>query len=432
MSPTVEVEATRNARSAPRRPRAWPRAWLAVLVPAMLLASEYKLRLRSSLAPVAGRPDLQVVVELGIYTLVALFLATQFGLPSRGRRPSGLLLLAGYFSAIMLASTLWAVYPSLALARGYQLAITAGLAWAIYTYGERDQLHMLCHAYVALVAASVCAGVLHPYPRNPGVANRFNWLYVHPVTAGTYLGLAIVILVAILWEGGPAQNLLRWPSWIYLALLVVDVGALLATRTRGALGGCVAGCVAILLWGRRRLSRRDLLAVFLIIGLLTAALFGNDILAFLLRDQGAARLESFGGRLPLWHEAINLVAQRPLLGYGLTAARGLFLGSFGLGGGHNAFINVVTDGGLIGSVCWLSLIVAVFVAVRQLWHSPVAQPDLTVLLGSMVFLVVNGVTTEGLSAAANLSSIWLYVVVGWLGVLRRASAEGAAPRRSSY
>ncbi len=41
-------------------------------------------------------------------------------------------------------------------------------------------------------------------------------------------------------------------------------------------------------------------------------------------------------------------------------------------------------------------------------------------------------TMEGLSVPANVSSIWLYVVVGWLGVLRRAGpVERAAGREAT-
>jgi hypothetical protein len=37
---------------------------------------------------------------------------------------------------------------------------------------------------------------------------------------------------------------------------------------------------------------------------------------------------------------------------------------------------------------------------------------------------VNSITTEGLGAGVNVSAIWLYLMVAWIGVLRR---DGRAP-----
>lgn len=404
------------------RPRIWPRAWLSIVVVTMLVSSEYKLRLRPPAATLRGQLDLQIVMELGVYALVALFLFVQLGYPRRRQRPPAVLLAAGYFSIVMLTSTLWAVYPGPAFIRGCQLVIMASLAWTIYHYGRRDQLLRLVHAYIVLVTLSVAVGVLHPYARGPLVLHRFNWLYVHPVIAGTYLGLAVVLLVALLLGAPRSHQLLRWPPWLYGILLAAAVTALLATRTRGALGGCAVGCIAVLFAGRRRVSRRDLLGLGITGGILAAIVVGDDIVGFILRGEGAARLETLNGRLDLWQEAIDLVRQEPVLGYGLTASRGLFLSSTGLGGAHNAFINVLVDGGLVGGACWLALIATVFVAIGRLRNSSAVQLDVPLLLGSMVFLVVNSMTAEGLSVPANIASIWLYVVVGWLGVLRRQAA----------
>jgi exopolysaccharide production protein ExoQ len=402
------------------RPRTAPRWWLAVLVLAMLVASEYKLRLRPPAATLRGDLDLQIAVELGVYGLAALFLLAMFGYPRR-QRPPAVLLTAGYFSVVMLASTLWAVYPVTAFTRGCQLVIVAALAWAIYHHGRRDQLHLLVHAYIGLVAVSVVVGVVHPYPRGALVQDRFNWLYVHPVTAGSYLGLAVVLLLALLLGRVPGHRQpVRWPRWLYLALLAGTVAALVATRTRGAIGGCLVGCAVVVFSARRRLPRRDLFGVAVLGVLLVLILVGSDLVDFVLRGEGTARLETFNGRLDLWQEAIGLVQRRPLLGYGLTASRGLFLDSTGLGGAHNALVNVLVDGGLIGAACWLALLATVFGSLWRLPQTPAVTTDRPLLLGSMIFLVVNSVTMEGLSVPANVSSIWLYVVVGWLGVLLRA------------
>jgi len=392
----------------------------------MIIASDYKLRRRPPRSSLSGQADLQILVEIGVYAAVAGFLVLAFGPPPSMRRMSPLLLVAWGWATFMALSVAWAVYPTSAAVRGVQLLIIAGLAHAITMHARREDLHLLAHAYVAVATLSVVLGVVIP-----GGRRRFDWFQVHPVVVGTYLGLAVTILVAYLIRGRASRPSPSWPTWIYVAALTICSCALVATRTRGAIGAALVGIMAALLLTARRPRRIDITVVAVVLVTLALVAYGPTIARFLSRGADIERLETFSGRTPLWAAAIDFFSDQPLLGYGLTAAKGLFFDVVGLGGGHNAFINVLVDGGLVGASLWTGLIVLILVTIRRLWRFPSVWADLPMLAAVMAFFMVNGVTYEGLGAAANLSNIWCYVIVGWLGVLLRQVRQESVLRQQN-
>lgn len=391
----------------------------------MMVFSDYKLRLRSADSSLSGQADFQTLAEVGVYGAVGLFLVMQLGFPQVVRRRTALLSLGWTWAAVMALSTFWAVYPLFAAVRGVQLLLIAALANAIAAYARPIHLHLFAHSFIALATVSVGLGVLLPY-RNYG-RRGFNWFYVHPVTVGMYLGLAVTLIVAYLVRSRMEPPPLSWPTWLYALALTMCAGGLVATLTRASMGAAVLGVLVAILYTAGRIRRVDALAVAALIVITALLGFAPTIVEFLARGQESAAIESFGGRTPLWTEAWALYGQRPLVGYGLTASQGLFLATVGLGGGHNALINVLVDGGTVGAFLWLCLIIGIFIAIRKLWGHPVAHRDLPMLLAAMVFLVVNSFTVESLATAANMANVWCYVILGWLGVLMREARATAPP-----
>lgn len=410
-----------------RRPRLLRRSWVSVLTLAMMISSDYKLRLRPPDSSLSAKADPQTLAEVGVYGAVGVFLLLQLGSPRLLRRSSSPLLVAAWAWALVMAlSCLWAIYPLFAAVRGVQLLLIAGLAQAIASHARREHLHLFAHAFIAVATASVGLGFTLRYP-NYG-RSGFNWFFTHPVLVGSYLGIAVTLLVSYLLRPRRSDRDYSptWPTWVYVGTLVICLGGLIGTKTRGAMGAAVIGAIVILLFGSDRRRRLDITVVGVVAIIIIAILFGPTIIDFLARGQDTEKLESFSGRTPLWAEAFALVSQRPLLGYGLTSSDGLFLETIGLGGGHNAFISVLTDAGLIGATLWLTLIVSVFIVIHRLWHFPNVRADLALLCAVMTFLVVNGITVEGLATAANVANIWCYVIVGWLAVLATEARDKRA------
>ncbi|MEI2655114.1 MAG: O-antigen ligase family protein [Microthrixaceae bacterium] len=143
------------------------------------------------------------------------------------------------------------------------------------------------------------------------------------------------------------------------------------------------------------------------------------------RGESTESITTLSNRTLLWDIAFQLVGERPLTGYGLTASRGVFFEAIHLGGAHNAFVNVLVDGGIVAAGLWLGVIVTIGIAIRNAARR--RDVDTALLAGLLVTLMVNGLTTEGVGSGSGVSALWLFILAGWVGVMQR---EWAAHRRS--
>ncbi|GAA2422072.1 hypothetical protein GCM10010191_37170 [Actinomadura vinacea] len=401
--------------------------WWAVMLPlALMLASDYKLRNREADQAVGGSADLTVLVEIAVYGFAALYLYYRFGLRPPSRPTTGLLLAAWGFAVYWAMSALWSPFMSLGIVRGVQLLITMCVAYTIATRAEARDLHRFAHAFIALVLASVAIGVAHPFPRTSRTEDRFNWLFVHPVTAGVYLAVAILLTVGYLlrWEN-PRHRL--WHPLAYLAALAVLAGALVATGTRGAAAGCAVGLLVLLATSRGPKGRVDVAVLGVAVATVATLAFSDKIMAFVARGETAEKLASLNSRTELWTLAMQAYREQPIFGHGLGASRGLFLDDIGLGGGHNAFINAMVDNGTVGLAIFVVLLFTIGFVGLLLVRNRTLRTDAGMLLGILVFFLVNSITTEYLAAPANVSGIWLMVLIAWTEVLRRQGGDPIEP-----
>ncbi|MBW8481613.1 O-antigen ligase family protein [Actinomadura parmotrematis] len=406
-----------------RRPADPTAGWWAYVLPlALMLASDYKLRSRDVDQAVGGSADLTVLLEIAVYGAAALYLVRRFGLRPPRRKITGLLTAAWVWAGYAALSALWSPFKALGLVRGTQLLVTMLVAHAVATRATPADLRRLAHAFVAIVLASVAVGVAHPFPRTKHTEARFNWLYVHPVIGGVYLGIAVLLVIGYLirWTA-PAQR--QWRVPVYLGALAVLAGALLATQTRGAALGAVVGVLVLLCTARGPKGRVDVAVVGAAVGTLGALAFAGTIVAFVARGEDAQKLASLNSRTELWSLALKAYAESPVYGRGLGASRGLFLADIGLGGGHNAFINALVDQGALGVAAFGVLLLTLSIVLLFLVRHRTLRADAGMLLGILAFFVTDGITTEGLAAPANVSGIWLFLLVAWTETLRRQGGD---------
>lgn len=404
--------------------------WVAVCVLVVLVASDYKLRVRPNDQSIAGNADPFILVEVGLYGLVAGFLLLRFGRPPRVRRVSLPIFVAGVWVVVMVVSATYSLYPMLALIRSVQLFIVFMLVRAIARHGDRGQLHEMAHWFLVLVSGSVILGVLVRLPRFPRQEDRFTWLYLHPVQAGIFVGVATVIAVLYLLAGPAPRPGPHWPRPVYAVLLALVGGGLIGTNTRGAALGAAAGVVVLAFFTTRSGRRKvDVAVISGVAGVAVALASAGAINAFFTRGEDARRLASLNSRTELWLEAFRFIEERPLYGWGMGASRGLFLDTLGLGGGHNAMVNALVDTGIVGAVSWLVLMVTVIVTAARVPAGVAAgRWDRALILGLMAFLAIDSVFTEGPAAAANVASTWLLILVAWVEVLRAdVAAAQVAP-----
>jgi exopolysaccharide production protein ExoQ len=404
-------------------PRTTHRLWPIVLPLALMLASDYKLRSRPDDQAIGGKPDLMVLAEIAIYGGAALFLYFRFGMRPPTRRRSSLLLLTWCWTGYAALSALWSPFPTMGVVRGTQMMITMAVVHVLATRATTTELRLFAHAFITVVLVSVGIGVVHPFPRTHLTLDRFNWLYVHPVIAGVYLGLAVLLVVGFLvrhgvlgWSG---KNGKFWSPLNYLGALVILSAALVATGTRGAALGCAVGLLVLLATVNGPRGRADLVVLVSSVTALAVFAFSQEILTFVQRGETAEKLASLNSRTDLWALALDSFRQQPIFGHGMGASRGLFLAETGLGGGHNAFINALVDEGVVGAVLFLGLILTVTVVLVSLLRSQRSRGDAGTLLAITAFFVTDGITTEGLATPANVSGIWFLILIAWTETLRR-------------
>lgn len=408
--------------------------WPVICVLVLVVVSDFQVRLRPVGESLAGSPDVFVAIEVATYAAVAVFLFLRFRPRFRLRRPRScapLVYLAYGYPVVVLVAAIYSPYLMLALVRAGQVVVVVALFAAVVRHASRAALHQIAHGYVALIAAAVVFGVVVPYPRLPTQLDRFTWLYVHPVKAGELMAIAVVLAFAYLTCGRLRRYGPRWPVPMYLAMLTVCAAGLTASNTRGAMLGAMAG-VAVVLLTRWRGSRKVEVGIGVaIVAALVALTAWPAIEEFFVRGESAKRLASLNSRTILWEEALRHIGENPLYGSGLSASRGLFLETLGLGGGHNALINVLLEIGIVGALVWLCLLLAVFIAGLRLTRlDTAARTDGIIAVALLACLIVNSIFTEELGAAANATFTWLYVLAAWMVLATRTSDQESAERQA--
>ncbi|WP_299038922.1 O-antigen ligase family protein [uncultured Pseudokineococcus sp.] len=414
----------RRAAAADHGQTWWSRWWLAASGLTLVVASDYDLRTRPPGDAVGASVDAAILLEIALYGAVgAHLLLTRARPPRVVRAPRQLFLLVLYVGLVVLSLT-YTPYLLYGAVRAVQMCVLLGLALAAARDARPEHLHRFAHGFLVLVALSVCYGAAVPSAAVSALQEgRFTWLAIHPTVSGVLTGLAVVIGVGYLWAGARPRSGPRWPTGAYGLLLLVVGGGLLATQTRGAVLAAGVASVVVLVSLRTGRALVELLLALLVLGAGAALALSGVITAYVVRGEDPSALVTLNSRTMLWRLAGERVLEEPLYGYGTTAARGIFYAETGLGGGHNAVVNVVVELGLVGLAVWAALLVVLVLGVRGLprdaSHGVVV--DRALLLGLVAFLLVDGVVYEGAGAVTNVGATWLFVCVAWLTVAQRAA-----------
>jgi exopolysaccharide production protein ExoQ len=415
------------------RAQARGRWWFGICTLTLIVASDYKLRVRDPKSAFGGKIDGLVLVELALYGIVGLYLALVHGRPPRIRRTPLHLYLACFFVGLMVLSVVYSAYPQYAVVRAGQMCVLLGLTLVAARKATRADLHWFAHAYIALVAASVVYGVVvHSRPVTKLQAGRFTWLAIHPTVSGVIMGLAALLAVGYLAASTRYRPGPLWSRAAYGSALAIVGGGTLASQTRGAVAGCLVGVLVVLLALRGGRAVLELQIVLIVVTIAIALVAGAHVVDYFERGETSAQISSLNSRTKVWETAKTAIEQKPMFGYGVTSSRGLFYDTLNVGGGHNAAVNVFVELGLVGLATWLALLFTLILRVRRLPIRvfPGLRIDRALILGVITLLVVDGVFYEGLGAATNVASTWFFVCIAWLSVALRFTNNVTLERSS--
>lgn len=399
------------------------RWWVAILILPLMMSSDFKFRRRSAVSALGGTPDAQVLIEVGVYGLVAVYLVLARGKAPRLRRTTPIMFTMWFFASALAGSAVYAVYPTLAIVRGTQVLIVCAVAQTIASNATAKHMHRLAHAYLVMLCVAVALGHAIKLPVNPVVNSRFHWLYVHPVPGAIYLMIGSLIAFAYIRSKELREVLRLWPTWVYVGMAGWISLALVLTKTRGSMIGALAGVCVLMAFRTKTRTKLDVAAFCTATLIFIWFAFGDAIITYVERGQDISKLSTLNERTNLWALAFDVFYDKPIFGSGLGASRGIFLELIGLGGGHNAFVNVLVDAGLLGTIPFVALVLMIGTTLFRFPRNSPGGRDSLLLLPIFCGLLVNSITAEFMAVPANNASIWLYIFCGWIGVNRRATTS---------
>lgn len=411
----------------PMRPSRWRRWvddwWFAACGLALILGSDFKLRARDPTEALSGGVDTEVLIELLLYGAVGGYVMLRHLRPPIRIHITPPFYFAGCLVALIVVSVSYSPYPQYSLVRAVQVCILFALVVAAIRDATTDHLHRFAHAYLVLISASVVYGFARPsIALNRLQEGRFTWLAIHPTSSGVMTSLATMLAVAYLYGRWRRKPGARWPLLVYGSIAGLVGTALLATQTRGAVVGAAGAIVVLMLVAIPRRRVLDYLGSLIVVGA-GAALVGSKLAAaYFVRGGDSTDITTLNSRTKLWGAAVDAISQQPMFGYGVTSARGIFYEAVGLGGGHNAVINVTVELGVVGLGIWLAIVGSLLVGLRNTPRrigGVDVSLDRAMLYGIITFLMIDGVFTEGAGAVANVESTWFFVCVAWLAILDR-------------
>jgi putative inorganic carbon (hco3(-)) transporter len=200
----------------------------------------------------------------------------------------------------------------------------------------------------------------------------------------------------------------------WLLVSVVLFAALIFSRSRM---GIIAACASLLVMcGLVAASRRQrgialgLLAAFLALSIVFAFWIGPGPIAERFSTVGQEYSQGDQSRISIWHDALRLIWQHPLLGTGLgtfpiafQAFQTSFLGQF-VNHAHNDYLEIASDLGLPAAVMLFASVFVVLTHAVRTYFSSKENLDRIVAagcVGSIVALLLHSMADFNLHIPAN-------------------------------
>ena len=326
-----------------------------------------------------------------------------------------------FLYAYMLVSAAWSVDPGASAKRW--LRTVGDLIMVLVVLSEEDEReafeHLLTRCAIVLLPLSI---ILIKYYRPIGVSyNPFGeMMNVGVTTQKNALGILCAVSgVLFLWRlmrGLPRVNFLN-AFYLGLSVYLLHLSQS-ATSTVVFIAGSLVLCFNMVFKLNRKSHNRVVIALLLFMILvqvfMTNAL-GDSLIPDLFSATG--RDNTLTGRVPLWRDLIVIGSQRPVFGAGYG---GFWFSHLSSGlwakhpwrpvSGHNGYIDLYLELGVVGLVLFFLLLVGTF---RKVLHRLEANDATDKLDFALLFMIVLHNITES-SYAKAVSFLWilfLFVVV---------------------
>jgi O-antigen ligase len=272
-------------------------------------------------------------------------------------------LFLGIFLAVVLASSVTAIFPEASFAEIY-VFLSWVLVYVLISNSADSEGRFLVFVLTFIVysfkmsqhgtRAWASAGFAF---RDEGVNGAPGWFN----NSGEFgIQMCVFVPVTAYFIRGLARHWPRWQKYLFWGIAGTGVTSIVASSSRGALLGLAAVVFWMLIKSRYKIK----------------ALVGTAVLAgvvyWLLPQQQLARLQSMGddntsvSRTTLWQHGREIIASHPALGIGYNNWSPYSAVHYGAGLlPHNIFIQAGAELGVTGLVAFIALIVVTLVINRR-------------------------------------------------------------------
>ena len=270
---------------------------------------------------------------------------------------------------------------------------------------RRQSLQVLSLTTGVYISVNALLWIVHSLPRN------FSSYLANPNTLG---GILFCLLFFPITEYLTTRN--KNSRTLWLLIIIVGIGVILATKARSVWLAIVASFVTYLFWKfiikKQSLFWGWLFSVFCIIGLFVygySALFNHNQSYYynsIIKEYTGGNL--FSGRQILWSQLIEVIGEKPWLGYGSGALPNEVI-QIPLSA-HNLFLQIALQVGITGLFSFLLLLGSIWYV---FW---VGRTNQLVRLSGAFFIGILVHQTFEVSLTQNALSIglmqWLILAIG--------------------
>lgn len=323
------------------------------------------------------------------------------------------ILLGALYGLLAIASGAWSLTPAYTVANA--LGFVAYLMLACLSVSvlglaatlRLATLTLLAFVILGLAAAIVLPGAAWLPPSAFEASFRLRGLSGHPNVLGEQA--AVLVTLAIICH---RRGILG--RWVFIAMLMTGFGALIAADSRTSAAAAIVACTVIEL--RERHYLRPMAAIALVAGAVALPFIAigglpsmAPFLGSLSRSGSATEIMTLTGRTELWAVASDLIARKPLLGWGFNGTEALMVGSVGRNfagdpvNAHNMYVQTLLCMGFLGS---LPAFAFLGIAIKRMVTRPDAARDQVVLL-----VLIIGIAEVGLFATPGLLTLAFFMVL---------------------
>ncbi|HWA17662.1 MAG TPA: O-antigen ligase family protein [Devosia sp.] len=340
------------------------------------------------------------------------------------------------FMVLALASTLWSIHPDVTIKRAAGYVVTVGVALLLVTMMDfLGAMRVFATSFAIAAFGSLVLCVALPQygimTSNGDLSATWRGAYTHKEVLGIAMAIAVVVECAITLATRRLTGRHALIILLYLLLLVMSRAA-----TAIFIAAFAISVTAIILsYGRSRLAGMLMLLSVLAVGLCGgyfALIDPETLLGLFGKDVGLT------GRVELWQAVLDLIGQRPVLGWGYRATWvptdqdvqyvDHITGGWGVTAAHNSYLEITLQLGLVG----LGLLAVTVLRAAGLGWSRLRTNEpasgITMLM-LIAILLSAGLVYEMVGLNQNIT--WLLFIVVMLGLNRPTAVPAKAGTQGS-